>query len=50
MAVVAVIRDKKGMELVLPWASSFARARRTSLTVVCWTHTHLSSAPKVLNR
>jgi uncharacterized hydrophobic protein (TIGR00271 family) len=38
MAVLALISDEKAIGFVLPWASAFARARFTSLTVVCWTH------------
>jgi uncharacterized hydrophobic protein (TIGR00271 family) len=42
MAVIALISDEKAIDLVLPWASAFAWARNTSLTVVCWTYSPLA--------
>ena len=44
MSVLALIRDETAIGLVLPWASEFARARDTSLTVVCWTYSPLVSS------
>lgn len=43
MTVLALIRDGSDMNLVLSWASAFAKARFTSLTVVCWTHSPVLS-------
>ncbi|MGI9265040.1 MAG: DUF389 domain-containing protein, partial [Gammaproteobacteria bacterium] len=36
MSVLALISDKQAIDVVLPWATSFAKARETSLKVVCW--------------
>lgn len=35
MTVAAVINDHKTINLVLPWATSFANARDSSLVVLC---------------
>jgi uncharacterized hydrophobic protein (TIGR00271 family) len=43
MAVLALISDEKTIDLVLSWASAFASARCTPLTVVCWTHSPVAS-------
>ena len=43
MTVLALISDEKTIDLVLPWASAFAKARFMSLTVVCWTHSPVVS-------
>ena len=47
MAVIALISGKEVMDLVLPWASAFAEARSTSLTIVCWTHAPVASTDGV---
>ena len=43
MTVIALISDENNINVVLPWASAFTKALRTSLTVVCWTHSPVSS-------
>ena len=43
MAVIALISDEKAIDYVLPWASAFAKARLTSLTVVCWTYSPVAT-------
>ena len=44
MSVVVLVNHEESIDLVLPWASAFARARSTSLTVACWTHAPMASA------
>ena len=43
MPVLALINDQKSIDVVLPWASAFSRARDTSLVVMCWTQSAVSS-------
>jgi uncharacterized hydrophobic protein (TIGR00271 family) len=43
MPVLALIKDQKSIDVVLPWASTFTTARDTSLVVVCWTQSAVSS-------
>jgi uncharacterized hydrophobic protein (TIGR00271 family) len=38
MAVLALITKPEEINLVVPWAGEFARARDSSLVVVCWTY------------
>ncbi len=44
MTVLALASDVNSIGLLLPWASTFARARSTSLTVLCWTHSPVENA------
>jgi len=37
MSVLALINDEKAIDLLLPWALTFAKAREGALIVVCWT-------------
>jgi len=43
MPVLALIDDRKDIDIVLPWASSFSTARDTPLVVLCWTQSAVSS-------
>ena len=43
MKTVALISDSEAIDLVLPWATALAKARASSLTVVCWTHSAVPS-------
>jgi hypothetical protein len=43
MPVLALIKDQESIDTVLPWASTFTRARDTSLIVLCWTQSAVSS-------
>ena len=44
MPVLALINDHKTINLVLPWASAFTRARDSSLVVLCWTQSTIPSS------
>jgi uncharacterized hydrophobic protein (TIGR00271 family) len=37
MSVLALINDQNAIDLVLPWALTFVKAREGALIVVCWT-------------
>ena len=36
MSVIALITQRSDATLVVPWAASFAKARETTLTLLCW--------------
>ena len=45
MSVLALVTKTEEVELVIPWALQFARARETTLTVLCWARSPIEKYP-----
>jgi hypothetical protein len=45
MSVLALVTKTEEVALVIPWALQFAKARETTLTVLCWASTPVEQYP-----